>query len=337
VGGLLLVGLFGGYGIRFAESLSVMEEDAAHQMGKMVRRSGKPMVIHSLFASAKPHALDLARYYSIPVYDSLDIACKCVGVLADYGRYLKKEHALSRFNLQWGTQADPEVEAMIQTAKNEGRRVLLEPECKRLLQCHQAATSVDRLAQSADEAVEAAESFDAPVAMKIVSPHILHKSDAGGVRLNVIGPHAVGAAFDEIVSAGRRYAPDADIRGVLVAPMAEKGTEVIVGTKYDDQFGPVIMFGIGGVLVEILKDVVFRVLPLSEKGARELMEEIRLASILEGVRGQPAGDKEALQRLLLKISDIIEAYPQIEEMDLNPVIVHQKGVSVVDARIILKE
>jgi acetyltransferase len=337
VGGLLLVGLFGGYGIRFAESLSVMEEDAAHQMGKMIKKSGKPIVIHSLFASAKPHALDLARYYGMPVYDSLDIACKCIGVLADYGRYLRKEHAQSRFNLQWGAQADSEVEAMIQAARNEGRRVLLESECKRLLKCHQAAVSVDRLTHGADEAVETAEAFNAPVAMKIVSPDILHKSDAGGVRLNISGSDAVRAAYNEIISAGRSYAPDADIRGVLLSPMAEKGTEVIVGTKYDDQFGPVIMFGIGGVLVEILKDVVFRVLPLSEKGAVELIEEIRSVSILDGVRGQAASDKKALKDLLLKISDIIEAYPEIEEMDLNPVIVHSEGLSVVDARIILKE
>ncbi len=336
VGGMLLVGLFGGYGIRFAESLTFMEEDAAHQMGKMVKKSGKPIVIHSLFASAQPHALDLARHYGIPVYDSLDIACKCVAVLADYGRHLKAVYTQRSFKMQWGAQADPDIEATIQAARDEGRRVLLEPEAKRLLARHQAAEAADRLARDADEAVVAAEAMAGPVVMKIVSPDILHKSEAGGVRLNVSGAEAVREGFAEIVAAARRYAPEADIRGVLVAPMAPRGVEVIVGTRYDDQFGPVIMFGIGGILVEILKDVAFRVLPLDATEARAMIEEIRSTAILNGVRGQAPSDKAALERLLLKISDIIAAYPQIEEMDLNPVIVHPQGLSVVDARIILK-
>jgi acetyltransferase len=336
VGGMLLVGLFGGYGIRFAESLTFMEEDAAHQMGKMVKKSGKPIVIHSLFASAQPHALDLARHYGIPVYDSLDIACKCVAVLADYGRHLKAVYTQRSFKMQWGAQADPDIEATIQAARDEGRRVLLEPEAKRLLARHQAAEAADRLARDADEAAVAAEVMAGPVVMKIVSPDILHKSEAGGVRLNVSGAEAVREGFAEIVAAARRYAPEADIRGVLVSPMAPSGVEVIVGTRYDDQFGPVIMFGIGGILVEILKDVAFRVLPLNATEARAMIEEIRSTAILNGVRGQAPSDKLALERLLLKISDIIAAYPQIEEMDLNPVIVHPQGLSVVDARIILK-
>ncbi len=122
---------------------------------------------------------------------------------------------------------------------------------------------------------------------------------------------------------------------MIVTPMAEAGVEVIIGTKMDDQFGPIIMFGLGGVLVEVLKDVSFRVLPLTPEGAGEMVGEIKASAILDGVRGNPPVDKEAIKGLLVKVSEIIESYPEIREMDLNPVIVHERGLSIVDARIIL--
>ncbi len=336
VDGLLIVGLFGGYGIRFAESLSFMEEDAAHRMGKLVAKRRKPIVLHSLFASEKPHSLDLLRYYGIPVYDSLDVACKCMGVLAQYGRYLSSYHAKTNFVLDWGQKATEKGREIIATALAEGRNALLEHEAKRLLRLHDVPVFQDRLAATADEAVQIAEEIGGEVVLKIVSPDILHKSDAGGVVLRVSGAKKVRRAFDRIMKNARRYNPAADIRGVLVSPMADVGVEVIIGTKIDDQFGPVIMFGMGGVLVEILKDVAFRVLPISPTTARQMIEEIRSAPLLNGYRGQAPCDKKALRRLLLKCSELVEAYPQIVEMDLNPVIAHEKGVSIVDARILLR-
>ena len=183
--------------------------------------------------------------------------------------------------------------------------------------------------------MEAAKQIDGSVAMKIVSPDILHKSDAGGVRLNLTTASEVRRAFADILADANKYDPSADIRGVLVAPMAETGLEVIIGTKIDDQFGPIIMFGLGGVLVEVLKDVSFRVLPLTLEEAGEMINEIKASVILGGVRGNPPVDKEALKKLLVKVSEIIESYPEIREMDLNPVIVREKGLSIVDARIIL--
>jgi acetyltransferase len=164
----------------------------------------------------------------------------------------------------------------------------------------------------------------------------LHKSDAGGVRLKLNTDKKIRAAYRDIMKNSKKYAPKADIRGVLVSPMADEGIEVIIGTKIDDQFGPVIMYGLGGIMVEILKDVAFRVLPISPTSARKMIAETKSYPILDGARGTPALDKKALQRLLLLCSEIVESYPQIQEMDLNPVIVHQKGVSVVDVRIILK-
>ena len=131
--------------------------------------------------------------------------------------------------------------------------------------------------------------------------------------------------------------PEADIWGVLVSPMAAEGVEVIIGTKYDDQFGPVIMYGLGGIMVEVLKDVSFRVIPLTVSGSKKMIEETKSYPILEGVRGQAPHDKKALEDLLRICSEVMEAYPEILEMDLNPVIVHEQGLSIVDVRILLKQ
>lgn len=337
VGGLLLVGLFGGYGIRFAEELALKEEDAAHQMGKLVQKRRKPIVVHSLYSSEKPHALDLLRYYGITVYDSLEIACKCVSVLARYGKTLKSYRPKFDFLMNWGRKANPEGQAIIDTARSEKRTALLEYEGKTLFQLHGAPVSRDVLARTADEAVAAAALADRPVALKIVSPDILHKTDAGGVKTGLSGARSIRAAYADILNNARAYAPQADIRGVLVSPMADPGTELIVGTKYDDQFGPIIMFGLGGILVEVLKDVSFRVLPITLLSAGRMVEEIKAYPALAGTRNTPPRDKRAIKRLLVTCSEIMEAYPDIREMDLNPVIAYEKGLQVVDVRILLKE
>lgn len=336
VGGLLVVGLFGGYGIRFAESLALMEEDAAHQIGKMVKRRKKAIIVHSLYNSEKPHSLDLLRYYGVPVYGSLDIACKCIGVLAQYGRYLKRYHAKSDFVLNWEAKAKPEGRQIIDSVYRQDRTALLEAEAKQLLRFHGAAVTSDALATTVDAAAKVAAAMGGKVVLKIASPDILHKSDAKGVRLNLSGKDQVKKAFREIIKNAKAYKADARIEGVLISPMVGKGIEVIIGTKIDDQFGPVIMYGLGGVMVEIIKDVSFRVLPISRRSAQRMIAETKSHPILDGVRGDKPYDKKALVNLLLVCSEIIEAYPQIQEMDLNPVIIHHEGLSVVDARILLK-
>ena len=336
VGGLLIVGLFGGYGIRFAESLALMEEDAAHRMGKLVKQRNKPIVLHSLYNSEKPHALDLLRYYNIPVYDSLDISAKCIAVLADYGNYLSGYHTKATFKLNWEAKARPGGVKIVNKAVKEGRHSLLEYEAKKLFEIHGAPVPQYCLVQSAHEAVQCALDLATDVAMKIVSPDILHKSDAGGVRIKLASEKEIRSAYREIMKNCKAYDPGADIKGVLISPMADEGVEVIIGTKIDDQFGPIVMYGLGGIMVEILKDVAFRVLPISPTDARKMIEETKSYPILDGARGNPPLDKKALRKLLMLCSEIVESYPQIEEMDLNPVIVHEKGVSVVDARVILK-
>jgi len=336
VGGLLMVGLFGGYGIRFAESLSWKEEDAAHQLGKLVQEYDKPIVVHSLYSAVKPHALDLLRYYKIPVYDSLDVASTAIWALNERGQYLKEYHAKVNFVFNWRSKEKKEGCQMIKEAVDQGRRFLLEPEAKRLFQLHGAPVCDDTLATSVEEAVEFAGSLGGKVALKIVSQDIIHKSDSGGVKLNLCGDEEIRRGYKEIIDNVKRFKPDARITGVLISPMADPGLEVIIGTKIDDQFGPVIMFGLGGIMVEVLKDVSFRVLPISARSARKMMEDINSAPILNGIRGQAPYDKATLQKLLLICSEIVEAYPEIAEMDLNPVIVYESGVCITDARVILK-
>lgn len=335
VGGLLIVGLFGGYAIRFAEGLSFLEEDAAHRMGKLIGRYDKPIVLHSLYNFARPHSLELMRYYNIPVYDSVEIACKAIEVLSRYGHFRGTHHRRTNFILDPDVKGKPKAHTILANAIAEGRATLMENEAKSLLHVYGAPILGERIATTADEAVSIARDIPGPVAMKILSPDILHKSDAGGVRLNLTSDERVHRAFIDIIDNARHYDPHARIIGCLVAPMAEQGVEVIIGTKYDDQFGPVIMFGLGGVMVEVIKDVSFRVLPLSRMAARAMLNEIKGAPLLNGIRNTPPIDKKALIDLLLTVSNIIEGCPEIKEMDLNPVVVSQSGATILDARIIL--
>jgi len=337
VGGLLLVGLFGGYNIRFAKSLEFVEEDAAHRMGKLVKDMGKPIVVHSLYNYARPHSLDLLRYYGIPVYDSLEVACKSISVLSEYGNYLRSYKAKEKFVFSKGEKAKARGREIFQRAREEKRNALFEHEAKELIGLHGGGHFDNYLVHSAEEAVVAAASMDGPLAMKIVSPDILHKTEAGGVKLNLTTDLELEAAYDAIMEGAVRYNDNARIEGVLLEPMMKSGLELIVGTKMDDQFGPVIMFGIGGTLVEVLKDVVFRVLPISERTARRMIERIRSVDLLNGFRGNPPVDRKALKNLLLTISEMVGSYRQIQEIDLNPIIAYEKGLVVADARILLKK
>jgi acetyltransferase len=337
VGGILVVGLFGGYGIRFDKSLAIGEEAAAHRFGAMVKKRNKPIIVHSLYSSHESRALDLLRHYDIPVHDSLDISCKCVAALCEYGRYLKSYHAKTSFVFNWKNRAKREGDLIIETARREGRHVLLEHEAKSLIKLHGAQTDVGQVAKTQDEAWEMAKKMPGNLVLKIVSPDILHKSDAGGVKLNLGSENEVRNGFRQIMKNALAYNPKADIRGILVAPMAQTGLEIIIGTKTDELFGPVIMYGLGGIMVEIMKDVTFWVLPISTASCRKMIEDTRSSVLLDGVRGQSGYDKKSLRKLISICSELIESYPDIEEMDLNPVILYEQGLDVVDARIILKK
>jgi acyl-CoA synthetase (NDP forming) len=222
-------------------------------------------------------------------------------------------------------------------ARAEGRTLLSEVEAKDVLREAGVPVTLTTLATSADEAVRQAEAAGYPVVLKVVSPDIAHKSDAGGVKLNLNSAEEVRAAYDAIMESCARHVPGARITGVAVQHMAPAGTEVIVGMTTDPQFGPVMMFGLGGIMVEVLKDVSFRIVPLAERDAQQMIDEIKGRPVLSGVRGQPPADIEALKRTILKVSEFVAAHPEVQELDLNPVFAYPDGALAVDARIIVSE
>lgn len=218
----------------------------------------------------------------------------------------------------------------------EGRTLLTEIEAKDLVR--QAGINViqTELARDKEAAIKLARQLHYPVALKIVSPDIIHKSDIGGVKLDLKSSRQVGKAYDEIMAAVKEKSPGSRILGVSVQKMARPGIEVIIGMSKDPQFGPVLMFGLGGILVEVLKDVSFRIVPLERRDAREMVREIKAYPVLEGIRGREPGDVKFIEETLLKLSAFVEKNPGIKELDLNPVIVYKEGGVAVDARVVLE-
>lgn len=227
------------------------------------------------------------------------------------------------------------ITSIIEAARSAGRALLNEVESKQLLAEAGIPTTAARLARSREQAVAIAGEMGFPVVLKVVSEDIPHKSDVGGVQLNLADADAVAAAYDRVMENVRAARPEARIDGVSVQRQARPGTEVIVGMTKDPQFGPVLMFGLGGVLVEVLKDVAFRIVPLAPRDAREMVREIKGFPLLQGYRGSEPADLAALEDLVLKVSDFVERHPEIDELDLNPVFAYRDGVVAVDARVIL--
>ncbi len=226
--------------------------------------------------------------------------------------------------------------AIIEDARKQGRTLLTEIEAKQLLEEAGVPVSPARLARTRDEAMRMAAEVGFPAVLKVVSPQITHKSDVGGVELDIGSGEEAGAAFDRIVASAKQHVPDAAIDGVAVQRMEPPGIEVIIGMTKDPQFGPVLMFGLGGVLVEVLKDVAFRIVPINERDARQMMHEIKGYPLLEGYRGHDPADVGKLQELLLKVSVFVEQHPEVAELDLNPVFAYKDGAKAVDARVVLE-
>ena len=193
-----------------------------------------------------------------------------------------------------------------------------------------------KLAVNEAEAVEFAGQIGFPVVLKIVSPDIIHKSDAGGVIVNLKDAAEVKSAYGKILENAKKYKPTAKIAGVLVQEMAPQSTEVIVGAIKDPQFGQTLMFGLGGIFVELLKDVTFRIAPLTREDAHEMITKVKAYPLLTGYRNTPPADIDAIINALLNTSKLVMEHPEIKELDLNPIITYEKGAKTVDARIILE-
>ena len=218
----------------------------------------------------------------------------------------------------------------------KSQNLLNEVKSKELLKKAGIPVVEAKLAQSKKEAISISKEMGFPVVLKISSPDVVHKSDSGGVKLGLANATQVGKAYSEIISSIKQAYPEAQIEGVSVQPMAPSGVEVIVGMSKDPQFGPVLMFGLGGILVEVLKDVSFRIVPVTARDAREMIREIKGYPILEGYRGQKPASIPALEKLIVKVSQFIEKNPQIKELDLNPIFAYPDKAVAVDARIILE-
>ena len=225
---------------------------------------------------------------------------------------------------------------IITQALKEGRKFLLEHEAKALCLEYGIPVTKFKVASSAEEAVKFAEEIGYPVVLKIVSPDVIHKFDVGGVILNLKSAEEVRNAYNQIIENVKKNKPDAKILGVNVQEMAPPSTEVIVGAIKDPQFGPTIMFGLGGIFVEVLKDVTFRIAPITEEDAREMISEIKAYPILKGFRGAPPADTEAIVKILVNVSKLVMEHQEIKELDLNPIMVYRSGAKTVDARIILE-
>jgi acetate---CoA ligase (ADP-forming) subunit beta len=217
------------------------------------------------------------------------------------------------------------------------RTLLTEVEAKDLLSRAGIPVVPTRLARTAREAAAISREMGFPIALKIVSPDIVHKSDAGGVKLGLASATRVSRVYTEMMVAIRQKYPAAVIDGAAVQKMAQPGVEIIIGMSKDPQFGPVMMFGLGGILVEVLKDVAFRIIPLDRRDAATMIREIKGFTLLQGFRGQEPVDLNKLEDLLLKVSAFVEQNPQINELDLNPLIAHGDSIIAVDARIVLEE
>ncbi len=228
------------------------------------------------------------------------------------------------------------VSQKVNLIKKAPRNQLTEVEAKEMLKQAGIPVVETKLARNQKEAIALSRQIGFPVVLKIVSPDIIHKSDAGGVKLDLKNITQVKRAYREILSAVKQKHPQAKIDGVSVQKMARPGIEVIIGMNKDPQFGPVLMFGLGGILVEILKDVSFRLVPVTKRDAKEMIKEIKGYPLLEGYRGQEPADIPFLEELIVKVSTFIEKNPQIKELDLNPIFAYKDGALVVDARIILE-
>ncbi|MCK4566030.1 MAG: acetate--CoA ligase family protein, partial [Candidatus Thorarchaeota archaeon] len=235
-----------------------------------------------------------------------------------------------------------EAKKIFKTALEEGRTFVLEHEAKDIMKAYGIPIPAYDTAVTAEEAIEKSKAIGFPVVLKILSKDVLHKSDAGGVKINLKSEEEVRKAFNEIMENAKNYGKEKGIdvdlsRGVFISDFADMGTEIIVGVTKDSQFGHALMAGLGGIFVEVLKDVSFRLIPFTENDAREMLKELKAYKILEGIRGEPPRDIDSLVNVMLAVSKMIAENPEITELDCNPTFVYEKGKGtlVVDARILI--
>jgi acetyltransferase len=279
-------------------------------------------------------ALELLNQHRIPNYPFPERAVSALHALNRQRRWAERKLG------EYATfEVDKErVRELFQRVRAQGRVELGELEAREVMEAYGMRLPQSRLAQSPDEAAQIASEIGFPVVMKISSPDILHKSDVGGVKVGVQDASQARDTYELIEYRARKYSPAAQIWGVLVQEQVRKGREVLVGVSRDPQFGPLIAFGLGGIYVEVLKDVAFRIAPITRQVAAEQVRSLRAVQLLQGVRGEPPADIAAAEEVVLRISQLVMDFPEIVEMDINPLVLYNQGEGgiVLDARIILQ-
>ncbi len=313
----------------FFYNLEMPDPEAVHKIIEVYNEIEKPLIIFT-WPTGQEYALEAKKKLvqaGVPVIEHIPSGLWAISVLADWVRTTTEKRIYPHY--QPGIERKKALQIL---SAGMGGRALSEWRSKQILQVYGIPVTGEILASSADEAVAAANQIGYPVAMKIMSPDILHKSDIGGVVLNVADDQAVKKAYSEMNGRAAANKPDAVIEGVLVQEMLKPGVEIIIGVKQDPVFGPAVVLGLGGIFVEVLKDVSTRVAPLCKEDARNMLGELKGRSLLDGVRGSLPGDTEALVDILVRVSRLaIELEDQIQEMDINPLIVHASGEGAVAA------
>ena len=306
----------------------------AESIAKIARRTHKPILCCFMGIVDVSSGAKYLQEQGIPVFKFPENTAKAFGALYKYSRWLNRQ-TLADFTFSHKTERASEI---IETCLQNGQTYLGELEGLELLSCYGFQVLPTQLSTSAEEAVSLADQMGYPVVMKIVSPQILHKSDARGVFIGLNASDQVSSAYAAIVQNAAAYNDQAEIRGVLVQKMATSGEEMILGMTRYPIFGPLAMFGSGGILVEVFQDVIFRIAPFQRSEAVRMIRGIKGSKLLDGFRGKPKGDITTLQKLLVAFSDLVCAHPEISEIDINPLIVHPEGMgaTVADCRIILK-
>jgi acetyl coenzyme A synthetase (ADP forming)-like protein len=308
--------------------------ETARSLGELSRKFKKPTFAAFMGDQAIHPAMEIFTRYSLPNYPVPERAVAAIAALWRRCQWLKTPE----LKVEPLAVDRAKVSQVLDKVHSEGRATAGDSEAKDVLAAYGVPLPKSVLAKNSDEAVAAAETIGYPVVMKIASPDILHKTDIGGVKLNLASASDVRDAFDLIMYRTTRHMPDATIWGCQVQQMVKGGKETIIGMNRDPQFGPLLMFGLGGVYVEALKDVTFRVAPIDRREAREMLSEIRAYNLLRGVRGEKPSDLEAIADTMVRISQLVMDFPQIVELDINPLLVFPAGQGVLglDMRLALK-
>ena len=303
-------------------------------IAKIARTTTKPIFTCFMGIIDVSAGVKCLQEHKLPVYSFPENAAKAFGALYRYARYVNRPQ-LAPFSFKHNVER---ANAIIDEALDKGQTYIGEIGGIELLKCYGFNVLPTELAATANEAADIADKMGYPVVMKIVSPQILHKSDVGGVKVGLQDRLAVMSTFADIIMNATSAVPDAEITGVLVQTMAQKGHEVILGMNRYPTFGPLLMFGTGGIFVEVFKDVSFRLAPVTRNGAHKMVKSVKGYKLLNGYRGESRADILAIEQMLVALSDMTLNHPEIMELDINPLLVHTEGQgsTVADCRFILK-